>query len=209
MKNCIWSFFCPAFENLRNVLLASHTYTLRLITCSSTVAAVSWFNFANPQRATIGTAFANVQWYLKTDCKNMNQSCQRAHWLPELLARNTFLVILEIIRLDMGRISSNLLIKKAFASMPFFLLASRQLGVNIAKLFICFKEPLRFLETTFLDKINGTSGPPSPPPPPLPFQWCQNGAFFALSRLHYCFGGRVGVCCSYLFCSILLVEIAL
>ena len=78
----------------------------------------------------------------------------------------------------MGRISSNLLIKKAFASMPFFLLASRQLGVNIAKLFICFKEPLRFLETTFLDKINGTSGPPSPPPPPPPISMMPKWRIF-------------------------------
>ena len=40
------------------------------------------------------------------------------------------------------------------------------------------------IEATILDKINGTSGPPLPP-----FQWCQNGAFLAPSRLHHCFGG--------------------
>ena len=42
-------------------------------------------------------------------------------------------------------------------------------------------------EATILDKINGTSGPPL-----TPFQWCQNGAFLAPSRLHHCFGGDGG-----------------
>ena len=37
---------------------------------------------------------------------------------------------------------------------------------------------------TYNLKKNGTSGPPLPP-----FQWCQNGAFLAPSRLHHCFGG--------------------
>ena len=45
-----------------------------------------------------------------------------------------------------------------------------------------------------LDKINGTSGPPLPP-----FQWCQNGAFFAPSRLHLAFGG-MGDNCSISYC---------
>ena len=42
-------------------------------------------------------------------------------------------------------------------------------------------------QPTILDKINGTSGPPLPP-----FQWCQNGACLAPSRLHHCFGGDGG-----------------
>ena len=37
------------------------------------------------------------------------------HWLPELFAKKAFLDIMEILRLDMGEISSNLL-KKAFAT---------------------------------------------------------------------------------------------
>ena len=40
------------------------------------------------------------------------------HWLQQLFAKNAFLEILEIFRLDMGQISSNLL-KKTFDSMAF------------------------------------------------------------------------------------------
>ena len=42
-------------------------------------------------------------------------------------------------------------------------------------------------QATVLDKINEKSGPTL-----LPFQWCQNGALLAPSRLHHCFGGDGG-----------------
>ena len=54
---------------------------------------------------------------------------------------------------------------------------------------------------TILDKINGTFGPPLPP-----FQWCQNGALLAPSRLHHCFGG-MGDNCSILYCPRLQVRL--
>ena len=53
---------------------------------------------------------------------------------------------------------------------------------------------LRVCRPTILDKINGTSGPSLPP-----FQWYQNGAFLAPSRLHHCFGG-MGNNWSILYC---------
>ena len=49
-----------------------------------------------------------------------------AHWLPELFAKNkntNFLDSLEIFRLDMGQISSNLL-KKAFATWQYTFLSA-------------------------------------------------------------------------------------
>ena len=48
--------------------------------------------------------------------------------------------------------------------------------------------PREYFSSTILDKINGTSGPPLPP-----FQWCQNGAFLAPSRLHRYFAGDGGM----------------
>ena len=64
---------------------------------------------------------------VKTSCTLMKML---THWLPEFSAKNTFLDILEIFRLDIREISSKLL-QKAFATWQHSFLSTRVVFYDI------------------------------------------------------------------------------